>query len=82
MNKNAAKHAPLNPPLQLDGFYETLQTLSVYPTRGVFAPEKSKSKRSLHPLLYGRRPNVFRVVFSSKKTPSGSSAFAEPIAKA
>jgi plasmid stabilization system protein ParE len=62
--KNAAKHAPLTANAWLDRFYDTLQTLSVNPTRCGLAPENPKSKRTLHQLLFGKRTNVFRVIFT------------------
>lgn len=62
--QNAANHAPLTAAAWLDRFYDTLQSLSVNPSRCVLAPENSKSNRTLHQLLFGSRPNVFRVVFT------------------
>ena len=62
--KNAAQHAPLTAAAWLERFHAALETLSTNPTRCVLAPEKSKSKRTLHQYLYGKGRNVFRVVFT------------------
>ncbi len=60
----AARHAPSTADRWLDRFHRTLQTLSQNPDRCPMARESSKVNRELRELLFGRRPNVFRVIFS------------------
>jgi mRNA-degrading endonuclease RelE of RelBE toxin-antitoxin system len=48
----------------LERFYETLDTLGENPDRCALAPESKKLRRDLRQLLFGRKPNVFRVIFS------------------
>lgn len=59
----AAANAPATARRWLDKFAETIKSLSSNPERCGFAPEHQKLKRELRQLQYGRRPNVFRVVF-------------------
>jgi plasmid stabilization system protein ParE len=60
----AARNAPGTAARWFNRFYEALQTLSQNPDRCSFALENRKSKRELRQLLYGRKPNVFRAVFT------------------
>ena len=61
--RNAAKHAPEAAERWLARFESTVETLSQNPSRCPPATEDHKSTHNLSELLYGKRPNVFRVVF-------------------
>ena len=60
----AAKSAPATAASWLNRFFEALQTLENNPQRCPYAPENVKCQRELRQYLYGRRPNVFRAVFT------------------
>jgi plasmid stabilization system protein ParE len=59
----AARRAPITATRWLHRFRETLETLSQNPERCSLAPEHRKLKRQLRQLLFGKKPNVFRVIF-------------------
>jgi plasmid stabilization system protein ParE len=59
----AAKYAPETADRWLTRFERAIGTLSEHPERCGFAPERNRLKRDLRQLLFGRKPNVFRVVF-------------------
>ena len=58
------KYAPASAAGWFNRFYDALQTLSPNPERCSLASENRRSKRELRQLLYGRKPNVFRAVFT------------------
>ncbi len=60
----AAKNAPLTAARWFNRFHEALATLEQHPLRCPLAPEDGKSSLELRQYLYGKRPNVFRVVFT------------------
>ncbi|MFO7906788.1 MAG: type II toxin-antitoxin system RelE/ParE family toxin [Planctomycetota bacterium] len=60
----AAKHAPQTAARWLDRFQATINTLSAQPERCSHAKENSKVHVELRELHFGRRPNVFRVIFT------------------
>jgi len=59
----AAKRAPETSAIWLARFQAALTTLVENPDRCGFAPENRKFDKGLRQLLFGRKPNVFRVVF-------------------
>jgi len=60
----AARRAPETAARWLRRFQDALQTLNTKPERCPLAPESRKSDVSLRQWLFGKRPNVFRVVFA------------------
>jgi plasmid stabilization system protein ParE len=62
--RNAAKHAPRTAARWYNRFYDALQTLDTNPERCPKALENHKSNRELYQYLYGKRPNVFRAIFT------------------
>ena len=60
----AAEDAPLTAARWLERFHATLRTLESYPRRCPLAAENRRAKRELRQLLYGKRPYVFRAVFT------------------
>ena len=60
----AAQHAPETAYRWFNRFYDALQTLSKNPDRCMRAVEDLKSNRDLRQLLFGKRPNVFRAIFT------------------
>jgi plasmid stabilization system protein ParE len=62
--RNAAQHAPPDAAAWLDRIHIALQSLSSNPDRCPIAHENPRSTRELREFLVGRRPNVFRVVFT------------------
>ena len=60
----AAKHAPITAVLWLDRFESALATLGENPQRCSLAPESRKSPVELRQFLFGRKPNVYRVIFT------------------
>jgi len=60
----AAKNAPRTAVLWFNRFHEALRTLEQNSERCPLAPEDKNTTRELHQYLYGKRPNVFRVVFT------------------
>jgi plasmid stabilization system protein ParE len=60
----AAQHAPETAARWLKRFQAELQTLADNPQRCALAPENGKVTREIRQLLFGRRPNVFRAVFT------------------
>jgi plasmid stabilization system protein ParE len=61
--RRVARHAPNTALRWLDRFQTALLSLDQRPERCPRAPEARKVKVDLHEFLFGRRPNVFRVVF-------------------
>ena len=60
----AARESPDRAAQWLERFHQTLETLESHPRRCPVAPENRKTERELRQLLYGKRPNVFRAVFT------------------
>jgi toxin ParE1/3/4 len=46
-----------------NGLEEAVAALGWYPHRCPLAPEAGKLKRKLRQLLYGKKPNVYRVIY-------------------
>ena len=60
----AAKNAPETAARWLMRFEAELNSLANNPERFGFAPENRKVSREIRQLLFGRRPNVYRAVFT------------------
>lgn len=60
----AARQAPTAAAQWLDRFQSSLKSLRHNPERCSLAHESPRSPRELREFLFGRRPNVFRVVFT------------------
>ena len=60
----ASQHAPTTVARWLEQFRSTLRTLDSNPQRCPLAREDSKVEIELRELHFGRRPKVFRVVFT------------------
>lgn len=60
----AAHRAPETAARWLRRFEEHLKTLRLHPERCGFAPENGKVKRELRQLLFGRKPHVYRIIFT------------------
>ena len=46
-----------------NGLDQAVYSLEHFPRRCPVAPESKKTRRSLRHLLYGKKPNVYRVIF-------------------
>ena len=62
--RRAAARAPATALRWLDRFERTLQTLDERPDRCPLASESAKVPVEVRVLLFGRQPNVFRVLFT------------------
>ncbi len=60
----AAENAPETAARWLDRFHQALSTLGNHPERCPFARENSKVDVELREFLFGKKPYVFRVVFT------------------
>lgn len=60
----AAQNAPTPAARWLKRFQTALQTLEHNPERCPLAPENAKSRRILRQYLFGKRPHVFRVIYT------------------
>jgi plasmid stabilization system protein ParE len=60
----AARHAPMAAARWLERFHRALQTLDANPQRCPLAKENAKVDVELREFHFGRRPNVFRVIFT------------------
>jgi len=60
----AAQHAPTTAARWLDRFQVAIRSLSERPERCAVAPESHRLKRELRQFLFGRKPRVFRVLFT------------------
>lgn len=60
----ATRRAPQTAARWLNRFHAELQTLADNPQRRSRAPENEKVHREIRQMLFGRRPNVFRAVFT------------------
>ena len=61
--RNAARHAPQTASRWVDRFEQALTTLSRTPERCPLAAESRFTSEDVHEFHFGRRPNVFRVLF-------------------
>lgn len=61
---HAARRAPLTADRWLDRFQRALGTLGHNPQRCPFARENGKVELELREFHFGKRPNVFRVIFT------------------
>ena len=59
----AAARAPETAERWLDRFEEALQSLSTFPERHGLAAEATTHGREIRELHFGKRPNVFRVLY-------------------
>lgn len=62
--RRASARAPATAARWLDRFERTLQTLDERPDRCPLAHENAKIAVEVRVLLFGRQPNVFRVLFT------------------
>ena len=62
--QRAAKNAPVAATRWLERFHTALQTLDHNPQRCPLAWENDKSELTLRQYLFGKRPNVFRVIYT------------------
>ncbi|MGC2211483.1 MAG: type II toxin-antitoxin system RelE/ParE family toxin [Candidatus Korobacteraceae bacterium] len=46
-----------------NGLQDAILALETHPMRSPVAPESSKRKRELRHLLYGKKPDVYRVIY-------------------
>ena len=46
-----------------NGLELAIYTLERFPRRGPVAPESKKAKRQLRHLLYGKKPDVYRIIY-------------------
>ena len=60
----AAQNAPAPAARWLERFQTSLQTLEQNPERCPLAPENFKSSRILRQYLFGKRPHVFRAIYT------------------
>jgi plasmid stabilization system protein ParE len=60
----AARHAPDTAARWLTRFQAALQSLAHNPERCTLAPENDKVSREIRQLLFGKRPNVYRALFT------------------
>jgi plasmid stabilization system protein ParE len=60
----AARRAPLTATRWYDRFKEALRRLANHPKRYAFAPENRKVTLELRQFLFGRKPNVYRVLYT------------------
>ena len=61
--QNAACHAPQTASRWVDRFEQALTTLSRNPERCPLADESRFTSEEVHEFHFGRKPNVFRVLF-------------------
>jgi plasmid stabilization system protein ParE len=62
--RRAAENAPLAAARWLERFEASLATLAKNPERCPFARENGKTALEVREILFGRRPHVFRVIFT------------------
>jgi plasmid stabilization system protein ParE len=62
--ERVAEHAPESAARWLSRFEASLQTLEENPRRCPFARENSKVDVEIREFLFGKRPHVFRVIFT------------------
>ncbi|MGD9635091.1 MAG: type II toxin-antitoxin system RelE/ParE family toxin [Pirellulales bacterium] len=60
----AARHTPQTAARWLNRFETELESLASNPERCSLAPENARVRREIRQLLFGRRPNVYRAVFT------------------
>jgi len=56
--------APLHGPLWYNRLIATIETLGTFPKRCAYAPETDFFETEVRQLLFGRKPNVYRVLFT------------------
>ena len=61
--RNAARQAPQTASRWVDRFEQALTSLSRHPERCPLAVESRFTSEDVHEFHFGRRPNVFRVLF-------------------
>lgn len=59
----ARRHAPNTADRWFDRFREAIRSLEIAPDRCAFAIENRRVKIEIRELHFGRRPNVFRIIF-------------------
>ena len=63
--KYAAQHAPLTATRWLERFHQEIgERLSYDPNRCQLAEEDKRSDRTIRQYLFGKRPNIYRVIFT------------------
>ena len=60
----AVQNAPAPAARWLERFQTAIQTLEHNPERCPLAPENARSSRILRQYMFGKRPNVFRVIYT------------------
>lgn len=60
----AAQYAPETAARGLNRFHAELERLADNPQQWPLAPENGKVKREIRQLLFGRRPNIYRAIFT------------------
>lgn len=60
----AAQYSPGTAIAWLNRFQKALETLATNPQRCPEAPENRKTKREIREFLFGKRPNVFRAIYT------------------
>ena len=61
---HAAQYAPLTAERWLNRFEKALTTLSSNPQRCSLAPENNRAEPEVRQFLFGKRPSVFRALFT------------------
>ena len=56
--------APLNGPLWFNRLLAAIQSLQTFPQRCAYATENERFPFETRHLLFGRKPNVYRVIFT------------------
>ena len=59
----AQRHAPFTAARWLQRLHAAVQSLSRRPERCALAPEHKRFKFEIRQLLFGKKPNVFRILF-------------------
>jgi toxin ParE1/3/4 len=60
----AARHAPETAARWFSRFQDEIESLALNPERCSLAPENGKVSGEIRQLLFGKRPNVYRAVFT------------------
>lgn len=56
--------APFRGPLWYSRLLAAIESLQTFPQRCAFAPENNRFPIEVRQLLFGRKPNVYRVIFT------------------
>jgi len=59
-----ARRTPMHAPEWYNGLLDAILSLEDNPLRCPLAPEDDEASEEIRQLLYGRRPHMYRVVFS------------------